>query len=146
MEMPHATVEPYPGAFESLERLRKLEQLLDRQFEIAGIRFGLDSIIGLVPVVGDLISGALGLYLIQEAKRHGVSKFTLARMYTNWGVDVGVGALPIVGDIFDVAFKSNTKNLRLLIAHLEKREAKMRKVGSSSSLAPSRKARAAPDL
>ncbi len=120
-----------PEASADVERLRKLEKLLDRQFTIAGVNFGIDSVIGLVPVVGDLITGAFGFYLIQEARRHGISKFTLARMYTNWGIDVGVGALPIVGDIFDIAFKSNTKNLRLLIAHLEKREAKVGRQGLS---------------
>jgi hypothetical protein len=131
--VPEATIEPAPGAFDTLERLRKLETLLDRQFSIAGIRFGLDSVIGLVPVVGDLISGALGLYLINEAKRLGVSKFTLTRMYANWGVDVGVGALPIVGDLFDVAFKSNTKNIRLLISHLEREERKIAKAATRNT-------------
>jgi hypothetical protein len=77
-----------------------------------------------VPVVGDLISGAMGFYLIQEAKRLGASRWTTARMYSNWGIDVAVGAIPIVGDLFDLAWKSNTKNLRLLIRDLEKREAK----------------------
>lgn len=127
MVQTYATVEPIPGAFAALDRLKKLETLLDRQFEIAGIRFGIDSVIGLVPVLGDLISAALGLYIINEAKRLGVGKFTLSRMYANWGVDVSVGALPILGDLFDVAFKSNTKNVRLLIADLEKREAKIAK-------------------
>lgn len=127
MTQPYATVEPVPGAFAALERLKKLEVLLDRQFTIAGIPFGIDSIIGLVPVVGDLISGALGFYLIQEAKRLGVSRFTKARMYANWGLDVSVGALPIVGDLFDVAFKSNTKNIRLLIKDLEKRSVTLQK-------------------
>jgi len=83
MTEPYAAVESSPGAFESLGRLRKLEKLLDRQFSIGGINLGIDSIIGLVPVVGDLITGAMGFYLIQEARRFGVSKFTLARMYTN---------------------------------------------------------------
>ena len=141
---PYATVEPVPGAFAALDRLKKLEMLLDRQFSIAGIRFGIDSLIGLVPVLGDLISGALGLYIINEAKRLGVGKFTLSRMYANWGVDVSVGALPIVGDLFDVAFKSNTKNVRLLIADLEKREAKIakaqRRTGFAAGRAPFRDA------
>lgn len=127
MVQTYATVEPVPGAFAALDRLKKLEMLLDRQFSIAGIRFGIDSIVGLVPVLGDLISGAMGLYIINEAKRLGASRWTMGRMYANWGVDVSVGALPIVGDLFDVAFKSNTKNVRLLIADLEKREAKIAK-------------------
>lgn len=127
MPKPYATVEPVPGAFAALDRLKKLETLLDRQFSIAGIRFGVDGLIGLVPVLGDLISGAMGLYIINEGKRLGASRWTMGRMYANWGVDVSVGALPIVGDLFDVAFKSNTRNVRLLIADLEKREAKINK-------------------
>ncbi len=119
-----ATVEPAPGAFEALERLRRLEKLLDRQFSIGGVQFGIDSVIGLVPIIGDLITGAMGFYLIQEAKRLCVSRWTLMRMYSNWGIDVSVGAIPVLGDLFDLAFKSNTKNIRLLIRDLEKREAK----------------------
>lgn len=135
MTEPYAAVEPAPGAFETLERLKRLETLLDRQFSVAGIRFGVDSIIGLVPVVGDLISGALGFYLIQEARRLGVSRFTKARMYANWGVDVTVGAIPVVGDLFDVAFKSNTKNIRLLIADLEKQQRKIDKAAARAARA-----------
>lgn len=108
----------------ALARLKRLEQLLDRQFSIGGVQFGVDSIVGLVPVLGDLITGALGLYVISEARRIGVSRWTMARMYANWGVDVTVGALPIVGDLFDLAFKSNTKNVQLLINELEKRARK----------------------
>lgn len=124
MTRPYATVEPAPGAFEALERLKRLEKLLDRQFSVGGVQFGIDSVIGLVPVIGDLITGAMGFYLIQEAKRLGVSRWTTARMYSNWGIDVTVGAIPVVGDLFDLAFKSNSKNLKLLIRDLEKREAK----------------------
>jgi hypothetical protein len=139
MTRSHATIEVAPGAFESLERLKRLERLLDRQFEVAGIRFGIDSIIGLVPVIGDLITGAMGFYLIQEGKRLGASKWTMARMYSNWGIDVTVGAIPVVGDLFDLAFKSNTKNLRLLIRDIEKREAKIaRRAGRQAEKASSR--------
>lgn len=111
---------PSAAHMAAFERLKHLERLLDRQFSIGGFQFGVDSIIGLVPVVGDLISGALGLYLIAEAKRIGVSRWTLVRMYANWGVDVTIGAVPVVGDLFDLAFKSNTKNVKMLVAELEK--------------------------
>jgi hypothetical protein len=113
----------------AVERLKQLEMLLDRQFSIGGIKFGLDSIIGLVPVVGDLVTGAIGYYIISEAKRLGVSRLTRARMYTNWGVDVTVGAIPVVGDMFDLAFKSNTKNVSLLLADLEKQEQREQRKG-----------------
>ncbi len=115
---------------EAVARLKRLEQMLDRQFSIAGVEFGFDAIIGIVPIVGDLVSGAIGLYVINEAKRLGISKWTRARMYSNWGVDVAVGALPIVGDLFDVAFKSNTRNVKLLIAELEKREMRRARKGT----------------
>jgi Domain of unknown function (DUF4112) len=125
---------------EAVARLKRLEQMLDRQFSLGGIQFGIDSLIGLVPVVGDLVSGAIGLYVINEAKRLGVSRWTKARMYSNWGIDVTVGALPIVGDLFDVAFKSNTRNVKLLIADLEKREIKQQKrARRSSRIAPNLK-------
>jgi hypothetical protein len=108
----------------ALNRLKRLERVLDRQFSFGGIQFGVDSLVGLVPVVGDIVTGALGLYVISEARRIGVSRWTMARMYTNWGLDVTVGAVPVVGDVFDLAFKSNTKNVRLLIDELEKRAMK----------------------
>jgi hypothetical protein len=113
---------------DGVAKLRKLEQRLDRQFSILGVQFGLDGIIGLVPILGDVITGAMGLYLILEARRLGATRWTMAKMLLNWGIDVSVGALPIVGDIFDVVFKSNTKNLRLLIADLEKRAVELREV------------------
>ena len=115
---------------DAVARLKRLEHALDRQFSIAGVQFGFDSVIGLVPIVGDLVSGAIGFYVISEAKRLGVSRWTKAQMYSNLGLDVAVGALPIVGDLFDVAFKSNTKNVRLLIADLEKRELRRAKKGT----------------
>jgi hypothetical protein len=113
---------------EGVAKLKRLEQRLDRQFSFLGIRFGLDGIIGLVPVVGDLATGALGLYLILEARRLGATRWTMARMLLNWSIDLSLGALPVVGDIFDIAFKSNTKNLRLLISDLEKRAVELREV------------------
>jgi hypothetical protein len=115
----------------ALNRLKQLERLLDRQFSVGGLAFGVDSLVGLVPVVGDVISGALGLYVISEARRIGVSRFTLARMYANWGADVTIGVVPIVGDLFDLAFKSNTRNVRLLIAELERRGKKPRRARDS---------------
>ena len=111
---------------DGVARLKKLEQRLDRQFSLFGVQFGFDGIIGLVPVVGDVFTGAMGLYLILEARRLGAQRWTMARMLVNWALDFGLGAIPIVGDIFDIAFKSNSKNLRLLIADLEKRAVELR--------------------
>ena len=111
---------------ECVARLKRLEVLLDRRFSFLGVKFGLDGLIGLVPVVGDLVTAAMGLYVILEARRIGASRWTVARMLVNWGVDLGVGALPIVGDIFDIAFRSNSRNVKLLIADLERRAGELR--------------------
>ena len=113
---------------DDVARLKRLAQALDSQFSIGGFKFGLDGIIGLVPLVGEIVTGAIGLYVINEARRLGASRWTMARMYMNWGIDVTVGAIPIVGDIFDIAWKSNTKNLKMLIADLEKRAVELREV------------------
>ena len=113
---------------DGVARLKKLEQRLDRQFSLFGVQFGIDGIIGLVPVLGDIFTGAMGLYLILEARRLGAKRWTMVRMLTNWALDFGLGAIPVVGDFFDIAFKSNSKNLRLLIADLEKRAVELREV------------------
>jgi hypothetical protein len=95
---------------------------MDSLFAIPGtrIRLGVDAILGLVPVLGDLLSQIIANYIIWEARRLGVSNLTLARMFANTMVDMVFGAVPIVGDAFDVAFRANMKNLRLLRQHLEK--------------------------
>jgi hypothetical protein len=113
---------------DGVSRLRRLEQRLDRQFSLFGVQFGFDGIIGLIPVVGDIITAGFGLYLILEARRLGAGRWTVARMLINWGIDLGVGAIPVLGDMFDIAFKSNTKNVRLLIADLEARAEHLRGV------------------
>ena len=114
--------------FGDVAKLKKLAQRLDRQFSIFGVRFGFDGLVGLVPVLGDVITSAMGLYIILEARRLGATRWTVARMLLNWAIDFSVGALPVVGDIFDIAFKSNTKNLRMLISDLEKRAVELGEV------------------
>src|SRR5688500_13614923 len=99
-----------------LARIEWLARSLDSQFSIAGIRFGWDSIIGLVPAVGDVATAALALYPIYLAGRHELGSWTIARMLGNVGVDVVVGAIPLAGDLFDVAFKANKRNLELFRA------------------------------
>jgi hypothetical protein len=113
---------------DGVSRLKRLEQRLDRQFSLFGVQFGFDGIIGLVPVVGDLITAGFGLYLILEARRLGAGRWTMARMLVNWGIDLGVGAIPVLGDVFDIAWKSNSKNIRLLIADLERRAVELREM------------------
>jgi uncharacterized protein DUF4112 len=103
-------------------RIEAMELLLERAATIPGTRFriGLDSILGLVPVVGDVITAAMGAWLVWEARNLGMSKFHLARMVGNVGFDTAVGAIPLVGDLFDFAFKSNSRNLRIVKRWLDK--------------------------
>jgi hypothetical protein len=99
-----------------MQRLGALVRLLDDAFRVPGTRWrvGLDGLIGLIPGVGDLIGAALSIYVLKESARLGVSRRTLARMAGNIALDFGLGALPLVGDAFDFAFKANRRNLRLL--------------------------------
>lgn len=103
-----------------LRQLERLERLLDRQFSVAGFPVGWDSIIGLVPVVGDTLTTGLSGWLIWKAHQLGAPKRVIARMAANTGVDYVLGLVPLVGDIGDAVFKANTKNVRLLKAHLQK--------------------------
>lgn len=96
--------------------------VLDSSIRIPGtqIRFGMDTIIGLVPGLGDLVAGALSLYIIGEAARIGIPRSLLARMGWNVALDTLVGEVPILGDLFDVAWKANMRNLVLLEEHLQR--------------------------
>jgi Domain of unknown function (DUF4112) len=103
-------------------RVEAMEKLLERSFVIPGtkIPFGLDSVIGLVPVLGDIVTAAMGAYMVWEARNLGMSKWHLMRMTANVGVDTVLGAIPLVGDAFDLVFRSNSKNLRIIKKHLDK--------------------------
>jgi hypothetical protein len=102
------------------QTLHGLEILLDEAFVIpgTGIRFGLDGIIGLVPGLGDVVAGLLSLVIPLAAWIRGVPYVTLARMAANLGIGVLVGSVPLFGDIFDIAWKVNRRNYRLLCRHL----------------------------
>ena len=103
-------------------RLEAMEQLLERAFVIPGInrQVGLDSVVGLIPVVGDMMTAAMGAWLVWEARNLGMSKWQLARMAGNVGIDTAVGAIPFAGDLFDFLYRSNSKNLRIVKKHLDK--------------------------
>jgi hypothetical protein len=111
------------GTLESarLQRLRRLGYLLDDSIPIPGtpFRIGLETIVGLVPGVGDLVGGGFSAYIILQAARMGVPRSLLARMGWNLFVDVIVGAVPILGDLFDAGFKANMRNLALLEGHVQ---------------------------
>lgn len=122
---PAATTSSTDVAAHHAQRLWRVQQLarwLDTSFTIPGtpIRFGWDSIIGFVPGVGDAFTALTGGWILREAQRSGVSKLTLAKMVGNVAVDMTVGAIPLVGDVFDIYWKSNVRNAKLLEAHLRK--------------------------
>ena len=104
-----------------LERVRTLANLMDSQFEIAGFKLGWDAIIGLVPVVGDAVSAAIAIYPIHVAHKHKLGKTVQLRMVGNVAIDWVVGLIPLIGDIFDVGFKANLKNAKLLEKAASKR-------------------------
>jgi hypothetical protein len=111
------------GSVGSASRAATLARLLDSRFRIPGtkIRFGVDALLGLVPVVGDSISLVLSCLIVLEAVSRGVSRGVLMRMLANVGVDWLIGLVPLVGDVFDVWFKANLRNLVLLERELARR-------------------------
>lgn len=111
-----------------LARLQSLADWLDTRFRIPGtsIRFGLDGLIGLIPGLGDLAMLAPAFYLIARAAGLGAPLHVLARMLINTTLDLVIGAIPVIGDIFDVAFKANQKNTVLLARFLERKKGRGR--------------------
>ncbi|MFC0203537.1 DUF4112 domain-containing protein [Novosphingobium soli] len=103
-------------------RVEALERVMERAFAVPGLgrKVGLDAVVGLVPVAGDVVTAAIGLYLVWEARNLGMSKWQLARMTANVGIDTAVGAIPVAGDLFDFVFRSNSRNLRMIRRHLDK--------------------------
>jgi hypothetical protein len=103
------------------ERLARLAWLLDSSIPIPGTRFsiGLDALIGLVPVLGDIVGVLLSSYIVREAGALGVGRSVLARMAVNVAIEGLVGMVPFAGDVFDAAFKANQRNVRLLNAWLD---------------------------
>lgn len=103
-------------------RVEAVELLLERSFRIPGVNMpiGLDAIIGLIPVIGDIVTTALGAYIVWEARNLGLSKWQLTRMGTNVAFDTVLGLVPVVGDAADFMFRSNTRNLRIIKKHLDK--------------------------
>lgn len=104
-----------------LARLERLARLLDDQFSVGGFRFGLDGLVGLVPGIGDTLTGFASAYLIFEAWRIGAPRGVLARMLLNVLVDYVVGSIPVLGDLFDFGWKANRRNLALLRKALSER-------------------------
>ncbi|SMF84166.1 protein of unknown function [Azospirillum oryzae] len=123
--------DPAPGGagssvsidFQRLERLRRLSRLMDSRWRIPFTRIpvGLDGIASLVPVAGDTATALVSAYIIMEAARFDLPKTLVARMVFNVLLDWAGGSVPVLGTVFDIAFKANRANLNLLHEHLEQR-------------------------
>lgn len=105
-----------------IARLEALAKLLDVAFIVPGtnIRYGIDGLIGLIPVVGDVITTAISLWVVREARALGAPWHVTARMLANVAVDGVAGLVPVAGDAFDVMFRANVRNMRLLRRWLDK--------------------------
>lgn len=120
-EAPLAAAAAAPDIARDLARAERVAKLLDSRFQIAGISFGWDAIVGLVPVAGDIATAAIALYPIHLAHRHKLGRLLIARMLANVAMDVVVGAVPVLGDIFDVAWKANYRNFQLFLRAVKAR-------------------------
>lgn len=127
------TVRPYESLADRLpgfgrdpqavrKRVEAMERLLERMFVIPGLNrtVGLDVLLDIVPIGGDLVGAALGTWLVWEARNLGMSRWQIARMLGNVGIDFLLGAIPWVGAIPDFLFRSNSRNLRIIHRHLDK--------------------------
>lgn len=113
-----------PERVELLRRLRRLNnlaRLMDTALRVpgTGIRIGADSLLGLLPVVGDASGAIVGLAIVNEGRRLGLPPEKLARMLTNIAVDATVGAVPLLGDAFDIYFKAHRRNVGIILEHFE---------------------------
>ncbi len=100
-------------------RIGRVTHVLDELVTVPGTsqRIGLDPVVGLIPVVGDVVAAVVGMWVIAEAARFGIPRVVLGRMMVNLVVDLVIGAIPFLGDLYDVAFRSNSRNLGLFRRH-----------------------------
>jgi hypothetical protein len=120
---------PEPDRSRAMAEIEFLAWLLDNSIPVPGTggrRFGIDALIGFVPVVGDLFGGLMSLIVVWRGSRMGLPRIVVVRMLANAAVDLLVGAIPILGDAFDLWFKVNDRNLRLIRRHLERPETSTR--------------------
>jgi len=108
------------GREEAQRRLRRIAKLMDSQFRVPGLglRIGADAVLGLVPGIGDAITGLIGAYLIYEAQRLGIPRSAVLRMVANIVFDTAIGAIPVAGDIWDFFFRANDRNMQILARHI----------------------------
>ncbi|MEZ5829584.1 MAG: DUF4112 domain-containing protein [Dongiaceae bacterium] len=108
------------GRDEARLRLQRIARLMDSQIRVPGIglRFGADAVLGLVPGIGDVVTGLISAYLVYEAQRLGIPRSAVLRMVANIAFDTAVGMIPVAGDIWDIFFRSNDRNMQILARHL----------------------------
>ncbi|EJZ18759.1 DUF4112 domain-containing protein (plasmid) [Rhizobium sp. Pop5] len=109
---------------ERIRRAVRIARLMDTavRLPIIGVRIGADSVLGLIPAVGDVAASLIGLYLINEARHLGVPNHKLARMAVNLGIDAAGGTVPLIGDLFDIYFKSHRRNAGIILEHFGLKE------------------------
>ncbi len=110
-----------------IREFERVARLLDSQWRIpgTGMRFGLDPVIGLVPGLGDVATGLVSAYIVLMAKRLGLPNHVMARMVGNIAIDVVFGSIPLLGSVFDLFYKANRRNFRLLQEHVEREKARL---------------------
>jgi hypothetical protein len=108
------------GRQEAQRRLQRIAKLMDSQVRVPGLglKIGADAILGLVPGFGDILTGAIGAYLIYEAQRLGIPRSAIVRMIANIAFDTAIGAIPVAGDIWDFFFRANDRNMQILARHV----------------------------
>ena len=113
-----------PTQADSVARLEALATLLDSAFIIPGTkqRVGIDALLGLIPGIGDAVSTALSAYIIWEARQLGLPRWKIARMIGNVALDTTLGAVPLAGDVFDVFFRANKRNMQIVRDHVARKQ------------------------
>lgn len=121
----------------TLKQLQRMAYWMDDRFSIPGTgwRVGLDGLIGLIPGIGDVATGLLSGYIIYQAKTIGIPRRILAKMVGNTVLDTVFGSVPLVGDLFDVGWKVNKKNVALLMREMEKRKTFVKATGTGHARA-----------
>jgi hypothetical protein len=109
-----------------IAEFERVSRLLDSQWRVPGtsMRFGIDPLVGLVPGLGDVATGLVSAYIVVMAKRLGLPNHVMARMVGNVALDVVVGSIPLLGSVFDLFYKANRRNFRLLQEHVEREKAR----------------------
>ena len=109
---------------EELRSFQTFAALLDSKFEVFGLKFGADSLIGLIPVAGDVSTGVAGIYALGKAQQLKLPLSASLHILWNLGFDTAIGAIPVVGDIFDFFFRSHAKNFKIVEKHLKRKAEK----------------------